>query len=97
MPASKSYVLNNVKFDGIKDGVLLDAKSGYENFVNKEKGIFHKWFTGHGALVAQADRQVKAAQGNPIEWHFEHEEVMQCVENLLNETPHNIIFKHTPI
>ncbi len=97
MPASKSYVLNNVKFDGIKDGVLLDAKSGYEKFVNKKTGIFHKWFTKGDALKAQAERQVAVAQGNPIEWHFEHEEVMQCVKELLSKTPHNIIFKHTPI
>ncbi len=73
MPASKSYVLNNVKFDGIKDGVLLDAKSGYENFIDKKNGTFLEFFRGGKALKAQAKRQVAAAQGNPIEWHFEHE------------------------
>jgi RHS repeat-associated protein len=44
--ANESYLLNGVKFDGVIKNVLIDAKSGYGNFVNKATGQFQGWFKG---------------------------------------------------
>lgn len=56
------YELNGVKFDGFKDGVLLEAKGlGYANFV--KNGEFAEWFkdTGLKSLLDQVKRQRDAA------------------------------------
>jgi len=93
--AAQSYVVNGVKFDGVKDGVLLDAKSGYNNFVDKQTGEFYEWFTGKESLIKQADRQQKAAQGTPIEWHFQNEDALNATQNLFNEKGLTIQLRHT--
>lgn len=83
-PANQSYVLNGVKFDGVKNGVLLDAKSGMGNFVSKTGKGFQEWFEkGQEALVNQAERQINAANGTPIQWHFENQKVLNVTRNLV--------------
>jgi RHS repeat-associated protein len=94
--ASQSYVVNGVKFDGIKDGVLIDAKSGYDNFVNKDTGKFQNWFAGKESLVKQARRQQDAAEGTPIEWHFQNKNVLNATQKLFDEKGLTIQLKHTP-
>ena len=48
---------------------LQEAKGpGYATFVGN--GSFRPWFHGADALVDQARRQVAAAAGAPIQWHF---------------------------
>ena len=82
--ANNSFLLDGVKFDGItKDGVLLDAKSGMSNFV--KNGQFQSWFKGADGMVDQAYRQINAADGTPIQWHFQDKEVMQATQNLFEE------------
>ena len=84
-PANWSYKLNGVKFDGIKDGVLLDAKAGYKQFINKKNNMFYDWFKkGKKSLINQAERQVAAAQGRPIEWVFQEKETLEVVKRLFN-------------
>lgn len=41
-----AWVQNGIKFDGVKDGVLLDAKGKYAQFINPNTGEFYGWFTG---------------------------------------------------
>ena len=95
--AQESYKVNGVKFDGIKNGVLIDAKSGYTNFVTKE-GKFHEFFQGQESIIKQARRQIAAANGMPIEWHFENEIVRKTFEELFKkENILEITLKHTPI
>ncbi|NTX62868.1 hypothetical protein HUA74_19660 [Myxococcus sp. CA051A] len=61
-----------VKFDGFKDGVLLEAKGpGYAKFF---EGLEPKeWFRNSGAkgLVEQAERQSRKVRGMgiPVRWH----------------------------
>ncbi|MEW7289954.1 Tox-REase-5 domain-containing protein [Aquimarina sp. 2304DJ70-9] len=98
---NESFKLNNVKFDALKDGVLGDAKSQMRNFVDSATGRFKPFFansaTGGQALIEQARRQINAAGGNPIEWHFEFEEVKRAVEFLFEDLNDiNIILIHTP-
>lgn len=95
--ASQSFKLNGVKFDGITDsGVLLDAKSGMGNFVGKD-GNFKNWFKGADSLIDQANRQLKAADGIKIQWHFENKKVMEATQKLFKKNDiEGIELIHTP-
>lgn len=93
---NESFVLNDVKFDGVKNVVLSDAKSGMLNFVNPN-GTFKNFFTGVDGILRQARRQRGAAGDLPIEWHFEHKIVRDAYENLLKDFPFDIKFIHTPL
>lgn len=95
--ATQSFKLNGVKFDGVTDGgVLLDAKSGMQNFVGKD-GNFQSWFKGGQGLIDQATRQLDAANGVPVQWHFENKSVMQATQNLFNKQGiEGIELIHTP-
>ena len=44
------WVQNGVKFDGMRDGVLLDAKGKYAQFINKNTGEFYDWFPENNHL-----------------------------------------------
>ena len=80
------FELNGVTFDGVRGNTLLDAKSGYLNFIDPAKGTFKPFFNkGKQSLIDQAKRQVKAAAGRPIEWHFEHKSVMEVVKKLFKK------------
>jgi hypothetical protein len=62
----KAYVVDGVKFDGFKNGTLLEAKGlGYESLMNNpgvNNGLANR-------LLSQAQRQLNAAKGVTIEWH----------------------------
>jgi len=70
-PWNQSFVLNDVKFDSLKNGILGDAKSGMLNFIDSNAN-FKPFFTGQTDIIKQAIRQRAAAGDLPIEWHFEH-------------------------
>ncbi|WP_271782253.1 Tox-REase-5 domain-containing protein [Aquimarina algiphila] len=94
---NESFILDDVKFDALKNGVLGDAKSGLRNFVDPNTGQFKPFFQGAQSLIDQAKRQTRAAQGNPIEWHFQYEEVRKATELLFNGIDDiKIILLHTP-
>jgi hypothetical protein len=90
------YIVNGVKFDGLVEGVLVDAKGpGYASFV--KDGRFRSWFDGADDLVDQAERQLRVAEGAPITWHVAEEEVVPAIRALLTESGYgsiNVI--HTP-
>lgn len=82
-----------VMFDGYKDGKLLDAKdwSGYPP-ANHEKYPFWQ----HGQL-SDARKQLEAAKGTPIEWHFSNQENANIVRQLFqNNDIEGIVVKYTP-
>ncbi len=92
---NESFVIDNVKFDGVENGILLDAKSGMLNFVNSD-GTFKPFFSKIPQIIDQARRQRIAANDLPIEWHFEHEKVRLAFEKLLEPLNLDIIFIHKP-
>ncbi len=97
--ANKSFLLKGVKFDGVLNNVLVDAKSGYGNFVNKSTGQFHSWFKGGKSLVEQARRQVEAADGTKIQWFFENNSALKATQKLFEEKGVKgieLIYKSTP-
>jgi RHS repeat-associated protein len=93
------WLQNGVKFDGISEnGVLLDAKGKYAQFVDKETGEFKSWFSGRKSLVDEARRQINASEGAAIRWHFAEESAMNATKALFrDEGITGIEFVHTPI
>ena len=90
------WLQNGVKFDGIKNGVLVEAKGNYANFVDKNTGKFYNWFTGDKGLIDQANRQLTASNGLPINWYFADGISMNAVSKLFKEkgiSDINLIFK----
>lgn len=91
-----AWVQNGVKFDGMKDGVLLDAKGKYAQFINPNTGEFYGWFTGKQDLLDEAARQIKASEGAKIQWYFAEEEALDVVQDLFMNngiTEIELIFK----
>ncbi|MFB1484680.1 Tox-REase-5 domain-containing protein [Corallococcus sp. RDP092CA] len=89
-----------VKFDGFKDGVLLEAKGpGYAKFF---EGLEPKeWFrhSGDQGLIDQAQRQLSRVRstGTPIQWHVAEMRAADAIRLLLNEAKiRGIEVVHTP-
>ena len=80
----RAFDVNGVKFDGFKNGKLIEAKSSYDNFVNSS-GQFYDWFNGKDALVNQARNQLKAADGTSVEWHFKTQKSLDATKILFQE------------
>jgi hypothetical protein len=81
------YLVQGVKFDGYKNGVLIECKGpGYLDFVRKSDGTFYYWFAA--SELEQARRQLTAAAGAPIEWIVAEPELKLALENLFEL--HNI-------
>ena len=76
------YKVNDVKFDGFKNGILMEAKGNYSQFVNKTTGKFQTWFNGKESLISQANRQLNAANGTKIQWFFNDEVSLNAVKDL---------------
>ncbi|NOK18452.1 Tox-REase-5 domain-containing protein [Corallococcus carmarthensis] len=89
-----------VKFDGFKDGVLLEAKGPgdakfFEGLEPKE------WFRNSGAqgLIDQAQRQSDKVRGMgiPIEWHVSEKHAANAIRKLLEDAEvKGIKVIHTP-
>ncbi|WP_328707279.1 Tox-REase-5 domain-containing protein [Citreicoccus inhibens] len=81
-PDGQSYVVGDVKFDGYKDGVLLEAKGpGYAKFI-PDAAESGGWFQGFRKIVNQAERQLEVANGTPIRWHFAEREAADFVREI---------------
>ncbi|RKH42139.1 hypothetical protein D7X12_16515 [Corallococcus sicarius] len=81
-PEGLVYEIDDVKFDGFNERLLLEAKGpGYEKFLDQavEQG---GWFEGFSDMVRQARRQQQVARGFPMEWHFAERRVADYVRAL---------------
>ena len=73
------------------DGILLEAKGpGYNNFIDRVKGVFYEWFKGTNTIVDQAERQVMAAQAQPIRWYVAEEKSANTIRALFQENKINV-------
>ena len=95
--SGQAFFVDGVKFDGVGQGVLIEAKGpGYAKFV--KNGQFRDWFSGADELVDQAQRQLRAAKGTPIRWNVAEADAVIAIRNLLVDrgiTGIEII--HTPV
>ncbi len=88
---------NGVEFDGVKNGVLLEAKGpGYATFI--EGSTFKKWFKNEDKLLRQAAEQSRAAGGLRLEWHIAEADVAKMLADLFKEKGiSGIVTLHTPM
>ena len=94
--AGNAFEVGGVKFDGVRDGTLLEAKGSYDNFVGKD-GSFQSWFKGQDGLVDQASRQIEAADGAAIEWNFSSQKTLDATKELFKQNDiTGITLKYTP-
>lgn len=85
----QDFLYNGVRFDGVVNGGLVDAKGKYAFLL--EKG----W--AQDPLLKQAQRQIKAANGASIEWHFAEEAAATIVQQLFKDKGiTGISVRHTP-
>ncbi|MFD9488678.1 RICIN domain-containing protein [Streptomyces sp. NPDC059991] len=109
VPNGFGYVIENtpnpagfVKFDGYKNGVLLDPKGpGYANFVENGEFVKKPWLDMPKDLVEQAGRQrdaLKAAGVTmPIRWDVAENEAYVAMKKLFaDENVTWITLVHTP-
>jgi len=87
--AGMAFLVNGVKFDGVLGRTLMEAKAGYGQFVGKS-GAFQSWFansaTGGRALVAQAERQLTAANGAKVVWKVDSQKAAGAIRTLFKES-----------
>jgi hypothetical protein len=83
VPVGIGYRVGGVKFDGYQDGVLIDAKAKYDQFV--KNGEFVDWFSGAESMASQAKAQVRVAGGVPIEWRIMQPEVLAAIRDLFQK------------
>jgi hypothetical protein len=79
-----------VVFDGYSNGVLIDAKDRYAQFINKDGTGFNEWFQGQDGLRDEAARQEQAANSAPIEWRFSDKKTGEFFETWMTENGFNI-------
>jgi hypothetical protein len=85
-PISDAYILNGVKFDGYLDGILTEVKGHYASFVDPATGQFESWWAaGAQAIIAQAERQLAAAAGAPIQWIVAEPEAAVAFQQLFRD------------
>ena len=94
----QAWYQGGVKFDGIKDGTLIETKSYYSQFVNNTTGEFYGWFSGADGFVDQANRQIQASGGMPIYWYFAEESTMNATQSLFEANNiTGIEFRYIPV
>jgi len=91
----QAFVVNGVKFDGFKNGSLIECKGpGYLKFI-KEDGTFQDWF--RASELKQANDQIRAANGYPIEWYVAEPKLKSALEYLFSVNGiTNIRIHHVP-
>jgi hypothetical protein len=90
-----------VVFDNcqITTGIMIEAKStGYLQMLQRwrERGGIYPWKNAERDMLDQSERQLEAAGGRPIEWHFAEKEVADYVRALFAKERPGITVIYTP-
>jgi len=85
-----------VDFDGLDQGVLLEVKAtGYAQWVDKKLN-FLEIFEGRHKLLAQAERQFRVADGTPIRWIVAEEKFAGALSKMFKRAELPIEVVHVP-
>ncbi|MFG2330679.1 Tox-REase-5 domain-containing protein [Streptomyces sp. NPDC048604] len=86
-----------VDYDGWDSSrqTYLEAKNGYDSFL-AQPGKTELTPSGKNTFVTEAKRQVEAARGKPVEWHFSNEEVMKAAKKAFRDEGLDIKCSYTP-
>lgn len=85
----------DVEFDGWDSSrqTYLEAKNGYDSFLTADRTELTP--SGRERLLAEARRQVEAARGKDVEWHFSNEEVADAARDAFEDAGLDIEVVHT--
>ncbi|GGW85537.1 hypothetical protein GCM10010297_02910 [Streptomyces malachitofuscus] len=85
----------DVEFDGWDSSreTFLEAKNGYDSFLASDRTELTP--SGRERLLTEARRQVSAANGKDIEWHFSNEEVADAARDAFEDAGLDIEVVHT--
>lgn len=92
----KTVVFDNCQ---ITTGIMIEAKStGYADMLEdwRENGRLFPWKGVELKMLNQAESQLEAAGGRPIEWHFAEKEVADYVRELFARERPGITVIYTP-
>ncbi len=97
LPLGMGVKLNGVKFDGCResDGTMLEAKTTKPWFVDIPDFVFRK-LSEYSDTVSQAFRQISAADGRKIEWHFADPRVAAFWDSEFKRLNYKITVRYTP-
>jgi hypothetical protein len=92
-PAGQAFFRNGVKFDGFKNGTLLDAKGpGYGELIN---GRLADRIAMN--VLDQAERQISAAGATPIEWIVAEKDFAIGLKSFFSDNNINIAVSWVPM
>lgn len=82
LPRGWAVELNGVRFDGCDEvrGVMLEAKARYQQFLKKRGFGWQHWYSKAPEMIDQMRRQLAAAEGRTIEWHFAEKKCADYME-----------------
>jgi Flp pilus assembly pilin Flp len=86
----------DVEYDGwdASRQTYLEAKNGYDSFLSKtDKGRLTE--SGKQTFVAEARRQIEAANGKAVEWHFSNPDVAKAARRAFRDEGLNIKVVYT--
>lgn len=82
-PLGWDYYYNKVKFDGYRDGALLECKNNWKSLVSKRKGDFYG-FIKH-VILKQAKTQQTASNGMKVIWEWSDQEAGDACRKLFQD------------
>ncbi|GAA1427939.1 hypothetical protein GCM10009601_40050 [Streptomyces thermospinosisporus] len=86
----------DVEFDGWDSSrqTYLEAKNGYDSYLTADRTELTA--SGRENLLKEARRQVEAARGKSVEWHFSNREVADAARDAFEDAGLDIEVVHTP-
>jgi hypothetical protein len=85
----------DVDFDGWDSSrqTYIEAKFGYGKKVGKD-GTLQK--AQAEKFIEQAQRQLRAANGKPVEWNFSNKRVAEAAQKAFDDADLDVVVKHIP-
>jgi len=93
-PLGWDYYYNRVRFDGWRDGVLIENKHNWKSLVQKRTGKFYGFIKD--VILKQARDQRSAANGLKVIWEFSDKEAADACRRLFAENNYNFDVIHVP-
>ncbi|MFI8190971.1 Tox-REase-5 domain-containing protein [Streptomyces sp. NPDC085946] len=86
----------DVDFDGWDSSrqTYIEAKFGYGKKVDKD-GNLQK--AQADKFIEQAQRQLRAANGKPVEWNFSNKKVAEAAQKAFDDADVDVVVKYTPV
>jgi len=92
--AALSFDKAGVSFDNVANGKLIDRKFGHSSVFDSAGNVANQ--SRADSILEQANRQLQAADGNPIRWEISSQGGANGIRNLFLQEGINIEVIHVP-